>query len=164
MRVSETKSKRQSKPRVTSKLLVPITFLIFLALEVPANADPLLLEAGMFTNSVFLVLTAGIGMEILALRIFINRPIIEIGAACLLANSITGFIGFVGLLYINMKGIPILPPGPLALLAVAVEIPLILWTLGNAKIPATNIKQKITLKRIVYIIKKVNVKISLLYF
>jgi len=111
-----------------------LTVSAFLIAAVPTHADPLLLETGLYTGSVFLLLVVGLGIEILILKLFVKRPIVEIGAAVLLANAATGFIGFVGLLLVNLKGIPVLPPGPLALASAAVEIPLIIWILNRAPV------------------------------
>jgi len=111
-----------------------LTVIGYLLTAVPAHADPLLLETGMLTRSTGLVIIAGLSIEILILRLFIKRPIIEIVAACLLANAVSGFLGFVGLLLIRLNNIPILPPGPLALAAALVEIPIILWILARVPI------------------------------
>jgi len=114
--------------------LIALTVIGYLLTAVPVHADPLLLETGMLTRSTGLVIVAGLGIEILILRLFIKRPMIEIGAACFLANAVTGFIGFIALLLINIDNIPILPPGPLALAAALIEIPIMLWILAKAPV------------------------------
>ncbi len=98
---------------------------IFLAQALPAQADPMLIETGLATGSFWFVLIAGLAVEALILALLIRRTYIESIVVCLLANAISGFIGFVILLFLRIKGIPIVPPGPLTALAILVEAPLV---------------------------------------
>ncbi len=105
--------------------IVPAATLIFFAVASQAHADPLLLETGQVLHSVWLILAAGLALEAVILAHFIKRPFREALTVCLLANAITGFMGFVGLLFLRFNGVPILPPGPTALAAALIEAPLI---------------------------------------
>lgn len=101
---------------------IPLTALIgFLLAATPVHADPMLLETAVTGGSVWPVLAAGLVVEILVLALFIRRPLAEIIAVGLMANAISGFAGFVALLFARMNGVPVLPIGPLALGAAVIE-------------------------------------------
>ena len=109
-----------------SILRIPGLAVIFLlTLAQPANADPLLLETGQVLGSPWLILGAGLVLEALILAAFIRRPFKEVLTVCLLVNAISGFIGFVGLVFLKLKGVPVLPPGPMVVAAILIEAPLI---------------------------------------
>jgi len=106
-----------------------LTGLLFLAgsllIATPLRADPILLETGAATGFVWPFLLGGLAIETLILALIIRRPLFETVAVCLLANTITGFIGFVALLLLRIKGIPIFPIGPAFVAATLLEAPMI---------------------------------------
>lgn len=99
--------------------------LIGLLISTPAKADPLLLETGISSGSFWTVLFGGLAVESLILVIIIRRPIGETVTVCILANTVTGFIGFVTLLVFRIKGLPVVPLAPLMVTAVFMEAAMI---------------------------------------
>lgn len=99
-----------------------IAVLGFLAICQPAKADPLLLETGEALGPIWLVLIAGVALEAFILARFVKRPFGQILAVSVLANLVTGFTGFVALLYCRMLGVPVLPVGPTLLASIAIEL------------------------------------------
>jgi hypothetical protein len=95
------------------------------------------LQTGMVVHSLWLTLAAGLAIESLIIAMFIRRPIKDCVAGCVLANIITGFIGYVAILYTRMLGLPVLPIGPTALVATVIEIPIVLITLSRPPIRRT---------------------------
>jgi type II secretory pathway pseudopilin PulG len=91
----------------------------------PAHADPLLLETGVALGPLWLVLGVGLAVEAAILAAFIRRPVFEAVAVSVPANVVTGFIGFVALMYARLRGIPALPVGPTLLAAIPIEALLI---------------------------------------
>jgi len=98
-------------PHTLSRIFV-IATAGFLISSQPAHADPLLLETGLATGSIWPVLIAGLAIESLILSLIIKRPFSEVLTVCLLANAITGFTGFIVLLLLRLNDIPVIPLGP----------------------------------------------------
>jgi hypothetical protein len=102
-----------------------VAVLSLLAVNPPVHADPILLQTGVALGSVWQTMAAGILIEAVILALFLKRPFRQAALVCILANLITGFMGFVALLFVRMHGIPARPIGPTSLAAMLVEAPLI---------------------------------------
>ena len=109
----------------------PIAAMWLLVFSTPAHADPLLLQTGAALHSVWLTVAFGLAIEAAILAVIIGRPLREILAASILASLVTGFIGFVALLYFRFHGVPALPVGPTALMAAVIEAVLISMMLSR---------------------------------
>jgi hypothetical protein len=114
-----------------------VSFLAFFLICPPAKADPLLVQTGITLHAFWLILAAGIAIESLILAAFTRRPIKECIVAWLPAAAITGFTGYVAILYTRMLGLPVLPIVPTAIVATLIEIPVVLITLSHPPIKRT---------------------------
>jgi hypothetical protein len=110
--------KRLSLPRIAAAFVFAT---IFGFLSAAAHADPLILQTGAAVQSPLAVLLIVLGLETIILALIIRRPFLETLSVCLLANAITGFLGFVALMLVQMLGVPVLPPGPTAAAAALIE-------------------------------------------
>jgi hypothetical protein len=124
---------------------IRITLIILAGLSIttPAHADPLLIETGMSAGSLWPILFAGLAVESLILWLIIRRTFGEIVTVCILANTVTGFIGFVALLFFRLKGLPVVPVVPLSIMAITLEAAMI--SLMLAKPPVWRILSGVTL-------------------
>jgi len=137
---------RKKNREISYRPAIIRTVLIILAglsITTPAQADPLLIETGISAGSLWTVLFAGLTVESLVLALIIRRPAGEIITVSILANTVTGFVGFVALLVFRLKGLPIVPIAPLMITAIAMETSMI--SLMLARPPVKKILTGVTL-------------------
>lgn len=115
-------------------LLIPVWFLL---LASPAYADPMLLQTGIMTGHTIPILIAGIALEALIIAWFIRKPFPQILVTTFLVNCITGFVGFIAILLVQLKGGYVFPIGPAAFFAVLIEAPVI--ALLNYDVPVKRV-------------------------
>ncbi|MCK4720927.1 hypothetical protein KAU08_09715, partial [bacterium] len=96
-------------------ILIPVWFLL---LASPAYADPMLLQTGIMTGHIIPILLAGIALEALIISWFIRKPFPRVLITTFLVNCITGFVGFIAILLVQLKGGYVFPIGPAAFFAV----------------------------------------------
>ncbi len=125
MRATGIEARLRSRIIPLTARILPLALAALLTLESPVHADPLLFETGIITGSLWFVIAGGLLVESLILTLFIRRKFIEILAACVLANLVSGFTGFVVLLFVRINGVPLLPPVPTMLAAVLIEAPIL---------------------------------------
>lgn len=90
-----------------------------------AKADPILVETGAITGHSCEILIAGLALEAVILAWFIKKPFFKALHITILANLITGFVGLVAWLLVQINGDTAFALGPAFLFAILIEAPII---------------------------------------